>query len=197
VFFVNLMRIGKFDVACPHVLCAILVHDARRPGRDDDDRDFDVCVTTYEMVLKNLNNLKQFAWQYLIIDEGHRLKNENSQLSRALRELQTLNRLLLTGTSCRARRVASRALDADAFFEMRHRYSAAEQPPRNVGAPELFASGGTRCNNRSLPLVGAPRKSVELNLVKTLVLQTRFLVMPMHSTNGSTSTLMIPVQKRS
>eukprot|EP00750_Incisomonas_marina_P003485 INCI13138.2.p1 GENE.INCI13138.2~~INCI13138.2.p1 ORF type:complete len:715 (-),score=177.22 INCI13138.2:1915-4059(-) len=69
-----------------------------RPGRKDDDREFDVCVTTYEMVLKNINNLKHFAWQYLIIDEAHRLKNENSQLSLALRELHTLNRLLLTGT---------------------------------------------------------------------------------------------------
>ena len=68
-----------------------------RPGRKDDDREFDVCVTTYEMVLKNINNLKHFAWQYLIIDEAHRLKNENSQLSLALRELHTLNRLLLTG----------------------------------------------------------------------------------------------------
>jgi hypothetical protein len=37
-------------------------------------------------------------WNYLIIDEAHRLKNEASQFSTTVRMLNTKHRLLLTGT---------------------------------------------------------------------------------------------------
>lgn len=39
---------------------------------------FDVCLTSYEMVSKEKNLLSKFVWKYLIIDEAHRIKNENS-----------------------------------------------------------------------------------------------------------------------
>ena len=42
-----------------------MIRICHRPGRNEDERQFDVCVTTYEMVLKNLSNLKHFAWQYV------------------------------------------------------------------------------------------------------------------------------------
>ncbi len=59
---------------------------------------FDVCVTSYEMVIKEKNALKKFHWRYIIIDEAHRLKNENSRLSLVLRMFNTNNRMLITGT---------------------------------------------------------------------------------------------------
>ena len=43
---------------------------------------FDVVVTSYEMVIKEKNHFKKFHWRYIIIDEAHRIKNENSILSR-------------------------------------------------------------------------------------------------------------------
>ena len=52
---------------------------------------FDVCVTSYEMVIKEKNALKKFHWRYIIIDEAHRLKNENSRLSLVLRMFNTNN----------------------------------------------------------------------------------------------------------
>jgi len=33
------------------------------------DEDFDVCITSYEMVLREKAHLRKFAWQYIIIDE--------------------------------------------------------------------------------------------------------------------------------
>jgi len=59
---------------------------------------FDVCVTSYEMVIKEKTALKKFHWRYIIIDEAHRLKNENSRLSLVLRMLSANNRMLITGT---------------------------------------------------------------------------------------------------
>jgi superfamily II DNA or RNA helicase len=44
---------------------------------------FDVVVTSYEMVIKEKNFFKKFHWRYIIIDEAHRIKNENSLLSKA------------------------------------------------------------------------------------------------------------------
>jgi len=59
---------------------------------------FDVIVTSFEVVIKEKNALLKFRWQYLIIDEAHRIKNENSRLSVVVRMLRTNQRLLLTGT---------------------------------------------------------------------------------------------------
>ena len=63
-----------------------------------DDRDWDVVITTYEVVNLEKSALSKIAWKYLIIDEAHRLKNEASQFSQTVRMLNTQYRLLLTGT---------------------------------------------------------------------------------------------------
>ena len=42
--------------------------------------------------------LQKFAWKYLIIDEAHRIKNENARFSKTVRMLHTQERLLITGT---------------------------------------------------------------------------------------------------
>ena len=64
----------------------------------DKNNAFDVCVTSYEMVIKEKNALKKFHWRYIIIDEAHRIKNENSRLSKVMRMFACNNRLLITGT---------------------------------------------------------------------------------------------------
>lgn len=60
--------------------------------------DFDVCIASYETVLREKNTFRKFAWQYIIVDEAHRIKNEESQLSQIIRILSSRNRLLITGT---------------------------------------------------------------------------------------------------
>jgi SWI/SNF-related matrix-associated actin-dependent regulator of chromatin subfamily A member 5 len=59
---------------------------------------FDVVCTTYEMVIIHKSALKKIKWKYLMIDEAHRIKNENSKLSMCVREFSTEHRLLITGT---------------------------------------------------------------------------------------------------
>lgn len=59
---------------------------------------FNVLVTTYELVLKDRAELGGIKWQYLAVDEAHRLKNSQSQLHEALQGFNTSNRLLITGT---------------------------------------------------------------------------------------------------
>jgi SWI/SNF-related matrix-associated actin-dependent regulator of chromatin subfamily A member 5 len=61
-------------------------------------RAWDVVVTTYEVANLEKTALAKIAWRFVIIDEAHRIKNENAQLSKTVRLLRTENRLLITGT---------------------------------------------------------------------------------------------------
>ncbi|KAJ2522156.1 ATP-dependent DNA helicase Hrp3, partial [Coemansia sp. RSA 1939] len=57
-----------------------------------------VLLTTYELVLKDRDLLGSIKWNFLAVDEAHRLKNSESQLHEALSSFHTTNRLLVTGT---------------------------------------------------------------------------------------------------
>ena len=63
--------------------------------------DVDIVVTTYEMA-KSPNVHTQLAarswWRYLVVDEGHVLKNDGSLISQAVRRFHFAHALLLTGT---------------------------------------------------------------------------------------------------
>ncbi|XP_067686166.1 lymphocyte-specific helicase-like [Haliotis asinina] len=57
-----------------------------------------VIITSYEIAMNDRTYLQHFDWKYLIVDEGHRLKNSHCRLIRELRLYKTTHRLLLTGT---------------------------------------------------------------------------------------------------
>ncbi|WEW61620.1 ATP-dependent DNA helicase Hrp3 [Emydomyces testavorans] len=59
---------------------------------------FHVLLTTYEYVLVDASFLSQIKWQFLAVDEAHRLKNRDSQLYAKLVEFKSPSRLLITGT---------------------------------------------------------------------------------------------------
>ncbi len=59
---------------------------------------WDVLLTSYEMSIREKNSLSKIAWNFIIVDEAHRLKNEGSLLSQIVRMFKSTNRLLLTGT---------------------------------------------------------------------------------------------------
>ncbi|CAL5870909.1 uncharacterized protein PFLUO_LOCUS5150 [Penicillium psychrofluorescens] len=59
---------------------------------------FHVLLTTYEYAMNDSPFLGQFKWQFMAVDEAHRLKNRDSQLYVRLVEWSCQARLLITGT---------------------------------------------------------------------------------------------------
>lgn len=74
--------------------------ESQRVAFQKDPTKYDVVVTTYESTkaagLRSLWSKQYF--NYLVLDEGHRIKDANSQISQAVRLIHRENALILTGT---------------------------------------------------------------------------------------------------
>jgi len=89
-------------------LRVVRLHSADREERElmrtellSDVNNFDVVVTTYEMAAsQNMKTIlcHRIHWRYLVLDEGHRIKNEKTNLYDRLRMVKAQRKLLLTGT---------------------------------------------------------------------------------------------------
>ncbi|KFM70592.1 DNA excision repair protein ERCC-6-like protein, partial [Stegodyphus mimosarum] len=61
-----------------------------------------VLLTSYGMILSNIDSLtsldgEKFVWDYVILDEGHKIKNP-TKTTKAVHDLPSKNRIVLTGT---------------------------------------------------------------------------------------------------
>lgn len=45
---------------------------------------FNVLITHYDLIMRDKTFLKKIPWYYLIVDEGHRLKNHECALAQTL-----------------------------------------------------------------------------------------------------------------
>ena len=60
-------------------------------------KDIDVVVTTYGTVMRQ-DWLQEQAWQLLVLDEAHAIKNPTARQSKAVKNLHAKSRIALTGT---------------------------------------------------------------------------------------------------
>ncbi|KAI3443219.1 uncharacterized protein J3R85_000141 [Psidium guajava] len=95
--------INEFSTWAPSI--AAVLYDGRLDERKvmreelSGEGKFNVLITHYGLIMRDKAFLKKIQWHYLIIDEGHRLKNHECSLTRTLVSgYQTQRRLLLTGT---------------------------------------------------------------------------------------------------
>ncbi|KAI9279980.1 SNF2 family N-terminal domain-containing protein [Sporodiniella umbellata] len=66
--------------------------------KNETSYEFPIIVTSYEIVMNDRKYLQRYNWKYIVVDEGHRIKNMNCRLIRELKTYSSANRLLLTGT---------------------------------------------------------------------------------------------------
>ncbi|KAH9902341.1 SNF2 family domain-containing protein [Xylariomycetidae sp. FL2044] len=69
----------------------------KRQGWKTDDI-WNVCITSYQIVLQDQQVFKRRRWHYMILDEAHNIKNFKSKRWQTLLTFNTRARLLLTGT---------------------------------------------------------------------------------------------------
>jgi superfamily II DNA or RNA helicase len=60
--------------------------------------DYDIVLTTYGTMRSDVELLRQFHFQYIVLDESQAIKNPDSLTAKASRLLQASNRLTMTGT---------------------------------------------------------------------------------------------------
>lgn len=59
---------------------------------------FPVVCTSYEICMRDKKFLSNYPWKFIVVDEGHRLKNFNCKLVKELKQYPSESRLILTGT---------------------------------------------------------------------------------------------------
>ncbi|CAF1606035.1 unnamed protein product, partial [Adineta ricciae] len=115
-----------------------------------------VLLTTYEYIMRDRATLSKIAWKYLIIDEGHRMKNHHCKLTQILNThySNAPHRLLLTGTPLQNNLPELWAL-------------------LNFILPTIFKSATTFTDWFNAPFATLPSEKVELNHEETLLIIRR------------------------
>ena len=84
----------KFAPSLRHALW----HGAERRERQDEFEDAEVVVTSYALLRRDEELLKEIDWRYVIVDEAQQIKNPLSATARAAKRLKADRRLALSGT---------------------------------------------------------------------------------------------------
>ncbi|KAJ0159693.1 Lymphoid-specific helicase [Colletotrichum tanaceti] len=100
----------EFEKWCPDIPVVLFHGDAQQRAKIRKEqldpnmkngvptKKFPVVCTSYEMVLRERATLAKFKWAFIIIDEGHRMKNFESKLFQELENFTSATRMLITGT---------------------------------------------------------------------------------------------------
>ncbi|KAL4151136.1 hypothetical protein PRNP1_008085 [Phytophthora ramorum] len=73
--------------------------DAGYPGmRDDASTGGGVVISTYENVRQYQSLFLTREWDYVVLDEGHRIRNPDAETTLACKQLRTVHRIILSGT---------------------------------------------------------------------------------------------------
>ncbi len=59
---------------------------------------YDVVITSYALIRRDINKLKNYNFRYVILDESQNIKNAMSQTAQAVKKLQASHKLALSGT---------------------------------------------------------------------------------------------------
>ena len=89
--------VAELEKFCPTL--KVLVHTGiKRVKETTDFNNYDIIITTYGLAVRDVSMLKDFEFDYIILDESQAIKNPSSQRYKAVRVLNSRNRLVLSGT---------------------------------------------------------------------------------------------------
>ncbi|MEJ1239263.1 DEAD/DEAH box helicase [Chryseolinea sp. T2] len=73
-------------------------YGTQRELKDEHIEDVDVVLTSYGTVRNDIEELSGVLWQYIILDESQFIKNPDARTTRAIQQLRSVNRIILSGT---------------------------------------------------------------------------------------------------
>ena len=79
-------------------LSVLVIHGAERSQHFDVMADYDLVLTTYPLLVRDFEVLKERHWYMLILDEAQYIKNRSSKVSQQVRRLNASHKLCMTGT---------------------------------------------------------------------------------------------------
>ena len=97
-------EVEKFFTDCPVILYTGSNRGAhrqnirRRLKRPSHSLAGPLVVTSYDIVRRDYKLLSQIPWLYVIVDEGHNIKNPDAKRTKAVKAIQGQHKLALTGT---------------------------------------------------------------------------------------------------
>ena len=87
----------EMDKFCPTLKYKV-VYGTNRDKSIDDFGDYDVILTSYGVLMNDIETLKKYKFNYAILDESQAIKNPTSKRYKATRLIKSKNRVALTGT---------------------------------------------------------------------------------------------------
>ena len=75
-----------------------LIRDLLHYGRNAADHPAVIVVTSYDVARRDCEELNRIPWSYVVVDEGHNIKNPDAQRTRAIKTINGQHKLALTGT---------------------------------------------------------------------------------------------------
>ncbi|KAK4169378.1 hypothetical protein QBC43DRAFT_307577 [Cladorrhinum sp. PSN259] len=71
---------------------------AERKAMKDQLDKTDIVITSYDVCRNDIDAIERYNWNYVVLDEGHLIKNPKAKITQAVKRLASNHRLILTGT---------------------------------------------------------------------------------------------------
>ncbi|XP_059663033.1 TATA-binding protein-associated factor BTAF1 isoform X2 [Cornus florida] len=130
---------------------------------------YNVIITSYDVVRKDIDSLGQFSWNYCILDEGHIIKNSKSKITGAVKRLKAQHRLVLSGTP-----IQNNVLDLWSLFDflMPGFLGTEKQFQATYGKP-LVAARDSKCSAKDAEAGALAMEALHKQVMPFLLRRTK------------------------
>lgn len=95
--------VSHFHYWCPFLRVAVLHHSGSHVGNHNKlirevQTSHGILLITYAGAVRYATDLMSRKWHYLILDEGHKIRNPETQVSKLIKKIQTPHKILVTGS---------------------------------------------------------------------------------------------------